>query len=173
MTEKQETITKADGTAALKIVFHALIRTGMTLDEIIEETNIILQGLIDTEDISLLSISKLGTVKEKHISKLGDLVFDSLRRALHYQGQKVELSPNEQKLMGYFINNPEKLITHKEIYNLLYPETETHIEPAEVCRPLISRLRKRLSSFPEGENWIETVRGEGYVFVLVKTESSK
>ena len=113
----------------------------------------------------MLSVSHLGLVKEKHISKIDDLVFDSLRKTIFYKGQKVELSPNEQKLMGYFISNPGKLITHKEIVELLYSDEESLDEPAKICRPLISRLRKRLSTFPKGKNWIETVRGEGYVFV--------
>ena len=37
-------------------------------------------------------------------------------------------------------------------------------EAPEVLRPLISRLRRKLSEFPHGEHWISNVRGTGYVF---------
>lgn len=161
---KKNLITKSDGLSALKLVLHAMIREGMSIEEIVEETNSILQGLIDSNDISLLSTSNLGTVKQEHISKLGDLVFDSLRRIVFYKGQKVNLSPNETKLMGHFLSNPGILIRHETIVKLLYADNKIDSNPAKLCRPLISRLRKRLSQLPDGEIRIDTVRGEGYVF---------
>ncbi|NIT56079.1 MAG: winged helix-turn-helix domain-containing protein, partial [Aliifodinibius sp.] len=36
-------------------------------------------------------------------------------------------------------------------------------EAPEVLRPLVSRLRKKLSEFPDGETWVVNVRGTGYV----------
>jgi DNA-binding winged helix-turn-helix (wHTH) protein len=66
--------------------------------------------------------------------------------------------------MGYFIGKPGQLITHKEIAEHLYPDTEIGSKPSKLCRPLISRLRKRLAVLPDGNKWIETVRGKGYVF---------
>jgi DNA-binding response OmpR family regulator len=36
---------------------------------------------------------------------------------------------------------------------------------------LISRLRRKLSVFPNGENWISNVRGTGYVFDRKKEAS--
>jgi len=34
----------------------------------------------------------------------------------------------------------------------------------EVLRPLVSRLRRKLSTFSGSEKWITNVRGTGYVF---------
>jgi hypothetical protein len=95
MSEKK-TISKSDGLSALKLVLYSLVTEGMSIDEIVDETSSILKQLIDSKNISLLSVSHLGIVKEKHISQIGDLVFDPMKRTICYKGEKAELSPTEQ-----------------------------------------------------------------------------
>lgn len=157
----QQPITQEDALSALKIAFHALIRSGMSGEEIISQANEILRGLVDADEITLLSMHSLGLVKDSYISELGNIRFDTMRNTILYKDQRVKLSPNESLMMGIFINNPGKLLTHQEIADHVVGDYAN--PPAEVCRPIISRLRKALSTFPGGEKWIETIRGKGYV----------
>jgi len=155
-------ITKDDALSSLKIAYHALIRSGLSLEEIVEYSNIILQELIESDEITLLSTRSLGMVKDEFVKKLGDISFDTIRNAIFYGDQRVQLSPNESLLMDIFLDNPGKLLSHQEIVDHVVDETNS--PPAEVCRPIISRLRSHLSAIPSGEKWVETVRGRGYVF---------
>ncbi|MEA3350377.1 MAG: hypothetical protein U9Q82_07140 [Chloroflexota bacterium] len=47
---------------------------------------------------------------------------------------------------------------------MIYGEEIGQREAGEVTRPLICRLRQRLSAIEGGDNWIKTIRGTGYVF---------
>ena len=43
-------------------------------------------------------------------------------------------------------------------------------EAASILRPLISRLRRKLQAAPNGDSWIKTVRGTGYLVELKSIE---
>ena len=159
----QKSITKEDALSSLKIAFHALIRSGLSIEEIVDQSNTILRDLIDSDDITLLSPSSPGMVRDKHVKKLGEISFDTVRNTILFGNQRAKLSPSESLLMDIFINNPGMLLSHQEIVTHVVGESNS--PPAEVCRPIISRLRSDLSVFPEGKSWIETIRGKGYVFV--------
>ena len=130
-------ITKEDGLSALKLVIHALIKSGITPDELIEETNSMIEWLAHSEGKVILSANQLKIVNDKQINKHRDIIYDSDRRTIVYKEQRVNLSPNETKLMGHFLRNPGKVITHEEIAKLLYPDTHINSSPAKLCRPLI------------------------------------
>jgi len=53
---------------------------------------------------------------------------------------------------------------HGELVFLLQGYEVSDDEAPEILRPLVSRLRRKLEAFPEGEKWITSVRGVGYVF---------
>jgi DNA-binding response OmpR family regulator len=66
--------------------------------------------------------------------------------------------------MKILVENRGRVLTHKELVFLVQGYETTDWEAPEVLRPLVSRLRRKLSSFPGGEKWIINVRGTGYVF---------
>jgi len=57
-----------------------------------------------------------------------------------------------------------RVISHEELAFLTLGYEVSDDEAPEILRPLISRLRRKLDSFPEGKKWITSVRGVGYVF---------
>ena len=66
--------------------------------------------------------------------------------------------------MKVLLENRGRVLTHRELVLLVQGYETTDWEAPEVLRPLISRLRRKLSAFPGGEKWIANVRGTGYVF---------
>lgn len=80
------------------------------------------------------------------------------------QGLRISLTPTEAKLMQVFVNNPGVVFTQQEIVALVHGFDANPQEAPTLLRPLISRLRKKLSSLPNGEKWIRSIRGIGYVF---------
>lgn len=81
-------------------------------------------------------------------------------------GKKISLTPTESKLVKVLLENRGQVMSHRELVNMVQGYDATDWEAPEVLRPLVSRLRQKLSAFPGGEYWITNVRGTGYVFEL-------
>ena len=98
---------------------------------------------------------------------LGDgISLDLPRRELSQGKQKVKLTPTEGKLLKVLLDNRGRVLSHRELVQLVQGYAVTDREAPEVLRPLVSRLRQKLSNFPGGSSWINNVRGAGYVFEL-------
>jgi DNA-binding response OmpR family regulator len=118
-----------------------------------------LQQLKDVEGLTAVPKPKLRLVSLPEGVKA-----DLARRELWRGNDKVRLTPTEGRLFKVFIENWGRVMTHGELIFLVQGYEIPEWEAPEVLRPLISRLRKKLSVFPEGEKWIASVRGTGYVF---------
>lgn len=94
----------------------------------------------------------------------GGVTVDLSRREIWRGNQRVSLTPTEGKLMKVLLENRGRVLAHRELVLLVQGYETTDWEAPEVLRPLISRLRRKLSAFPNGEKWIANVRGTGYVF---------
>lgn len=99
------------------------------------------------------------------VVSLGNGLMVDLARREIWQGEKrVKLTPTEGKLLKVLLENRSRVFTHRELVQQVQGYATTDWEAPEVLRPLVSRLRHKLSSFPDGEKLIVNVRGTGYVF---------
>ncbi len=89
---------------------------------------------------------------------------DLARREIWRGPTRERLTPTEGKLLEIFVTNWGRVLSHGDLVFLVQGYEVPEWEAPEVLRPLISRLRRKLSSFPRGEKWISSVRGIGYVF---------
>ena len=80
------------------------------------------------------------------------------------EDDKVQLTPTEGKLMQILLENRGRVLSHKDLVFLVQGYQTTDWEAPEIMRPLVSRLRRKLTQFEGGEDWIVNVRGTGYVF---------
>ena len=76
----------------------------------------------------------------------------------------VRLTPTEAKLLIVFLENQSQVLSHRKLVGLVQGYDIKAWEAAEVLRPLISRLRRKLAQFPGGKDWIINIRGTGYLF---------
>jgi DNA-binding response OmpR family regulator len=90
---------------------------------------------------------------------------------LHPQNRTVEwkdnlayLNPSEYRLFEILFNQPGKVFTPLEMINSIYPFELNNDEAVLFLRPIISRLRKKLSKFRDGWGWIRNVHGTGYFY---------
>jgi DNA-binding response OmpR family regulator len=144
----------------LKSVEAALARRAETLHkrQLIDRLDSSLQELIDVER------RELEPAGSKHSVFLGDgILVDLPRREISKGDHKVKLTPTEGKLLKVLLDNRGRVLSHRELVQLVQGYEVSDWEAPEVLRPLVSRLRQKLSSFPGGENWINNVRGTGYV----------
>jgi DNA-binding response OmpR family regulator len=126
---------------------------------LLEQLDSIVQRLKDAE-----GIESAPAADQPMLSLEDGAMLDLARREIWRGNQKVALTPTESKLMKILVENRGRVLTHKELVFLVQGYETTDWEAPEVLRPLVSRLRRKLSSFPGGEKWIINVRGTGYVF---------
>ena len=92
-----------------------------------------------------------------------DVEVNFSRMELHRAGQLVPLTPQEFKMLRFFLNNPERVISRTELLNEVwgynnYPTTRT-------VDTHILRLRQKLEKDPTDPVHFRTVHGTGYKFV--------
>jgi DNA-binding response OmpR family regulator len=91
-------------------------------------------------------------------------VFDTERREISQGEMRVSLTPTEGKLLRILWEAPGRVFSPKELVQSVQGYEVNEWEAPEVLRPLVSRLRHKLSAFPNGENLVVNVRGSGYTF---------
>lgn len=80
-------------------------------------------------------------------------------------GIHIDLTPAEGRLLRIFLENPQKVFTHRELVLLVQGYETSRREAPEILRPLVSRLRHKLEPASALKDCIESVRGTGYLFV--------
>jgi two-component system OmpR family response regulator len=87
----------------------------------------------------------------------GGLKLDEQRQCVYVNGEELELSGVEFRLLRYFMQHHDKLLPRSSIEEHLYDATsEVNSNVLEVH---VNRLRRKL-----GKDCIETRRGQGYCF---------
>lgn len=92
------------------------------------------------------------------------ILVDLSRRIVRLKNREVHLTPAEGRLLRVLLENPGRVYSHRELVLLVQGYDTSQQEAPEVLRPLVSRLRHKLSVFPSLMNRISSVRGTGYVY---------
>lgn len=92
--------------------------------------------------------------------KAGDIEVDTLTQMVVRAGQRVELQPQEFRILEYLVRNAGKVVTRAMLLQNVW---QLHFDPrTNIVESHMSRLRSKLDRGFETPA-IETVRGEGYV----------
>lgn len=95
--------------------------------------------------------------------RFDDVEVNFSKMELHRGGQPVSLTPQEFKMLRFFLNNQERVISRTELLNEVwgynnYPTTRT-------IDTHMLRLRQKLEKDPTDPVHFRTVHGTGYKFV--------
>ncbi len=93
--------------------------------------------------------------------EVGDLMLDPETYRVTANGQDIEISPTEFKLLHFFIGHPERVYSRSQLLDHVWGEN-VYVEERTVDVH-IRRLRKTLEPFGF-DNYIQTVRSVGYRF---------
>lgn len=112
--------------------------------------------------VALRHARQLGTSDEEPAFREGELEVDLARRQVSFQGEEVDLTPIEYKLLVYLIQNAGKVLTHRQILKHVWG-------PGAVDRPhyvriYMANLRKKLEVDPAQPVLFLTETGVGYRF---------
>jgi DNA-binding response OmpR family regulator len=107
---------------------------------------------------------KRGEFKARFFSISQSTKVDLERQAILHNDKTVPLTESDLSLLFVFLNNPRQILTYQDIF-MMKEGVELPVEKAKSkLPPMVHRLRLRLSEIPGAEEWIETVRGTGYIF---------
>jgi two-component system, OmpR family, response regulator PhoP len=98
-----------------------------------------------------------------NVLKLGAVELDFSAQAARLDGETLELTTFEYRVLEYLVRERARVVSKQELSDYLYPHDEDR--DSNVLEVLVGRLRRKLD--PEGTLVpIETLRGRGYRFVL-------
>jgi predicted ATPase len=96
------------------------------------------------------------------MKRFGCFQLDGTNECVWCEGKQLPLAPKPFAVLRYLVENPQRLITHDELLDALWPET--YVQP-QVLRTYILELRKLLGDVPDEPLFIQTVPKRGYRFV--------
>lgn len=91
-------------------------------------------------------------------------VVDFSRRQIRSGRKVTHLTPAEGRLLHILMENEGKVFSHRELVLLVQGYETSQREAPEILRPLVSRLRHKLETFPILSERVTSVRGTGYVY---------
>ena len=93
--------------------------------------------------------------------KVADLELDVEDRLAYRSGKAINLSEKEIELLTFFMQHPDRLLTHEEIYSHLWQADEQ--PSSNVLAALVRLLRRKIETKGQTQ-LIHTVYGKGYRF---------
>jgi len=90
----------------------------------------------------------------------GLVTIDFAQREVTVAGQTVALTPLEFKLLATFVRNPNQVLSHDQLLELVWGDSRTGSRAR--TKLYVGYLRRKIATAAAGDSPIETVRGFGY-----------
>lgn len=105
---------------------------------------------------------KLGNVQEKTDNKItiGELTLDTETLTLEKNGEPVNLTATEYKILALLMKSPGRVFTKMQIYEEV--NGDYYATDDNTMMVHISNLRDKIEQDPKNPKYIKTVRGLGY-----------
>lgn len=99
-------------------------------------------------------------LKVSTVLTLGELTLDTETLILKKAGKEIIITPNEYKLLSYFMKSPGRVFTKAQLCEAVNGEFYENYENAIMVH--ISHLREKIEDDPRNPRYIKNVRGLGY-----------
>lgn len=103
-------------------------------------------------------------IDKKSIIKHGDLFINKQCYTVTLFGKEINLYPKEFEVLEMLAKHPNWVFTKEQIYQTIYGEDAGDIDNIIYC--LICGIRKKLKNNISDWNYIKTIPGVGYKFVV-------
>lgn len=109
------------------------------------------------------ALLRRSTAYSENVSLLrsGDITVDPLRHTVMKNGEPVDLTASEYKLLSLFMENPGIVLSSDQILSKLWDHEARYIDNSTLT-VYIRRLRMKIEDDPSAPKHIVTVRGVGY-----------
>ena len=95
--------------------------------------------------------------------RFGKFEFDAERLAVYHDAELVKVEKKALEVLHILIRSPRKLVATQEIIDHVWADNPHGVTGTHLAQS-ISKLRKALAGCEPGSNYIETVKGSGYLF---------
>lgn len=101
---------------------------------------------------------------DKIENNLTSLTLDEYRLTVTFNQQEVSLTSVEFQLLKPLANKPERIFTREQLMQNMY--SDQRIVNHRTIDSHIKKLRKKLADISDNKDWIHSVYGAGYRFVI-------
>ncbi len=112
--------------------------------------------------VRVAALLRRGDSEEKTVS-IDSFRFNFESSEFEKNGNKIVLSPTEQKLLRLLISNRGKLLTRELLYERIWGN-ESEFVDENALSVTVKRLRSKLGDGENGMSYIQTVYGQGYIW---------
>ena len=104
---------------------------------------------------NILNKTKLKNIKRQ--IEFGNVKIDLSKHLIFREKKEYKINSTEKTILEIMINSPGKSFSRDEIGKIINLDKERSIDV------IITRLRKKIELDPKNPNYLQTIRGEGYV----------
>ncbi|MCM3025323.1 response regulator transcription factor [Bacillus safensis] len=112
----------------------------------------------------LRRVSYLQSSQADPVIKKGPFELNEQLAELTKNGEAIELTPKELLLMSYFLQHPNRIISKETLYQTVWGEDFFGSDNTVMVH--IRRLREKIENSPSTPEFLVTVKGLGYKFVV-------
>ncbi|MFE5473773.1 response regulator transcription factor [Bacillus safensis] len=112
----------------------------------------------------LRRLSYLQATQADPVIKKGPFELNEQQAELTKNGAVIELTPKELLLMTYFLQHPNRVISKETLYQTVWGEDFFGSDNTVMVH--IRRLREKIENSPSTPEFLVTVKGLGYKFVV-------
>ena len=112
------------------------------------------------------SLARLGGAgQEEHVLQRGPFSVDLTKHLITLDGQPLELTSREFKLLVHLMQNAHRVVSPRELVQVVGQyEAEDLYEARQIVKWYIHRLRRKVEPDPSSPRYVLNVRGVGYRF---------
>lgn len=97
--------------------------------------------------------------------KVDDFIFNFDNMEYKKNGEKIELSKTEQKLLKYLVENRGNTLARESLVDKIWTDSAEYVDE-NALSVTIKRLRNKLEETPSKPKYIKTIYGIGYSWVV-------
>lgn len=101
-------------------------------------------------------------IEKNNIHKNGDLVVNFDTTDVSLNGESISLTTREYDLLEYFIENKNQILTKNQIYDRVWGYSVSVDDNTLMVH--IRMLRKKIENDANTPQFIQTIRGKGYIY---------
>ncbi|MEM7126962.1 MAG: response regulator transcription factor [Chloroflexota bacterium] len=96
------------------------------------------------------------------VMRCGDITLNESTCEVTVRGKKVNLTPNEYRLLKYFLEHPNTPISKEDLLTAVWEYQYQFCEDLNFIRVTIRRLRSKVEENSSSPKYLKTVHGRGY-----------
>ena len=112
---------------------------------------------------ALVRRSRSSVSDDNPVLEVGPFTYDTQTLRFYKDGVEIPLSAKENAMIKLFIDNVGRIFSKDMIYSMIWGET---IIDENAIMVYVNRLRQKIEDDPSEPQYIQTVRGLGYKFIV-------